>query len=109
MVIPSSVASISPGTPPLFPMPRKSSDGVVPVAFGVATPGDASAVARRDRGPRVALQRLNLDGARSHAHRMAANAHRGKLAALYHHRQLDKARPSHLETLLDGALVGAIR
>ena len=47
VVIPSSVASISPG------MPRKSSDGVVPVAFGAAKPGDASADFYRDDHRRI--------------------------------------------------------
>jgi transcriptional regulator GlxA family with amidase domain len=51
----------------------------------------------------------HLDGALGHAHGMAADAHALEFAALDLQRQLDEARPSHLETLLDDTLVRPIR
>jgi len=50
----------------------------------------------------------HLDGALSHAHGMAADAYAFECAGLHLQGQLDEARPSHLEALLDDTLVQPI-
>jgi transcriptional regulator GlxA family with amidase domain len=59
-------------------------------------------------GHAIARVSSHLDGALGHAHGMAADAHALEFAALDLQRQLDEARPSHLETLLDDTLVRPI-
>lgn len=59
----------------------------------------------RARGRKVSS---HLNHALGHPDGMATNAHGLKSAALHLQRQLDEARPSHFEALLDHALVQTI-